>query len=139
MALYAAFAPSAWQATGVAMLIFLAGLQGVSQELVEAARTDGAGRVAVFRHVVLPSLDQTLVVVLALTIINSLKSFDLIYAMTYGDPPTRASCWALGRTSRRFNSHQFGLGSAIAVVLLGITMLIVIPYMWWTSRSSRAS
>ena len=139
MALYAAFAPSAWQATGVAMLIFLAGLQGVSQELVEAARTDGAGRVAVFRHVVLPSLDQTLVVVLALTIINSLKSFDLIYAMTYGGPANQSQLLGTWTYFTAFNSHQFGLGSAIAVVLLGITMLIVIPYMWWTSRSSRAS
>jgi raffinose/stachyose/melibiose transport system permease protein len=139
VALYAAFAPSAWQATGVAMLIFLAGLQGVSQELVEAARTDGAGRVAVFRHVVLPSLEQTLVVVLALTIINSLKSFDLIYAMTYGGPANQSQLLGTWTYFTAFNSHQFGLGSAIAVVLLGITMLIVIPYMWWTSRSSRTS
>jgi raffinose/stachyose/melibiose transport system permease protein len=138
VALYAAFAPSAWQATGVAMIIFLAGLQGVSKELVDAARTDGAGRTAVFRHVTLPALDSTIVVVLALTVINSLKSFDLIYAMTYGGPANQSQLLGTWTYFTAFNSHKFGLGSAIAVVLLGITLAIVVPYMWWTSRRSAA-
>src|SRR5262249_36227553 len=103
--LFAAFAPSAWQATGVAMLIFLAGLQGVPQELVEAARTDGAGRWAVFRHVTVPALDRTIVVVFALTVINSLKSFDLIYAMTYGGPASPRQLVGTWPYFRAFISH----------------------------------
>jgi raffinose/stachyose/melibiose transport system permease protein len=134
VALFSVFAVSAWTGTGVAMVLFLAGLQTVPGELVEAARVDGAGHAAVFRYVVAPLLRQTFIVVIALAIINSLKSFDLIYAMTYGGPGTSTQLLATWAYFQAFNYHQFGVGSAIAVVLLLLTLVIVVPYVRWASR-----
>lgn len=134
VALFSVFVVSAWTGTGVAMVLFLAGLQTVPAEHVEAARVDGAGQFATFRWVVAPWLRQTFIVVIALTVINSLKAFDLIYAMTYGGPGTSTQLLATWAYFQAFNYHQFGIGSAIGVVLLLLTLLVVVPYVRWASR-----
>lgn len=134
IALYSVFAPSAWQSTGVNMLLFLAGLQGVAQEQVEAARIDGAGSAGVFRYVTVPALRQTFIIVFALTLINALKSFDLVYVMTYGGPGNASQVLATWLYTQAFNAHSFGIGMAIAMVLFVITLVVVVPYLYITSR-----
>ena len=128
-----------WQSVGFSMVLFLAGLQGVSQTLVEAARIDGAGRWGVFRHVTLPALRTTITIVLVLSVINSLKAFDIVYGLTGGGPAQSTQMLALWAFTQAMQIFDFGRGGAISVVLLLITVAIVIPYLRWTQRREEAA
>lgn len=134
IALYSVFVAFVWQSTGYSMVLFLAGLQTVPQELVEAARIDGASPWQVFRNVILPALRPTLTVVLVLTVISSLKVFDLIVGMTGGGPAQSTQVLALWSYSQSFLNHNFGAGSALAVILLVVTLALVLPYLVWTLK-----
>ncbi len=133
IALYSIFIAYVWQSCGTAMVLFLAGLQGIPNELQEAARVDGANGWRVFWNITLPSLRQTTIVVSVLTIINSLKVFDLIVGMTSGGPAQSTQVLALWSYTQAFGLRDFGNGMAIAIVLLVITLIIVVPYMLWVS------
>jgi raffinose/stachyose/melibiose transport system permease protein len=138
-ALYSVFVAYVWQNAGVSMVLFLAGLQGVSQTLIEAARMDGANRFQVFLHVTLPAMRTSITVVLILTIINSFKTFDIVYGMTHGGPAQSTQLLALWAFWQSLQLHDFGRGSAIAVVLLVMTALVVIPYLRWMQRHEGGS
>lgn len=137
IAIYSVFVASIWQAVGFPMILFLAGLQGVPEELVEAARLDGANGWQVFRNVTLPALKPTTVVVVILTMINSLKVFDLIVGMTGGGPAQSTQVLALWSYTQSFNNHDFGAGSAIATVLLVVSLALVVPYMLWSMKGDK--
>jgi raffinose/stachyose/melibiose transport system permease protein len=138
IALYSIFVAYIWQSSGVSMVLFLAGLQGVPEELKEAARVDGANPWRVFWNVILPCLRETFIVVTVLTIINSLKVFDLIVGMTSGGPAQSTQVLALWSYTQSFGLHDYGNGMAISMVLLAITLVIVVPYMIWVSRGDEA-
>ena len=140
VALYAVFVAYVWQTAGFSMVLFLAGLQNVSPTLIEAARLDGANRRQCFRHVTLPALGSTITVVIVLSLINSFRTFDIVYGMTHGGPAQSTQLLAFWAYAQSMQLHDFGKGSAIAVVLLVITALIVIPYLRWTySREELAT
>lgn len=134
IALYSIFAASVWQAVGFPMVLFLAGLQTVPPELVDAARIDGAGSWQVFRNVTLPALRPTTVVVVILTIVHSLKVFDLIVGMTGGGPAQSTQVLALWSYTQSFTNHNFGAGGAVATVLLVLSLCLVVPYLAWSMK-----
>jgi raffinose/stachyose/melibiose transport system permease protein len=134
IALYSVFAASVWQAVGFPMVLFLAGLQSVSQELVDAARIDGANAWQVFVNVTLPALRPTTVVVVILTIINSLKVFDLVVGMTGGGPAQATQVLALWSYTQSFVNNNFGGGGAVATVLLVVSLALVVPYLAWSMK-----
>jgi raffinose/stachyose/melibiose transport system permease protein len=134
IALYSAFVAHLWQSVGFSMVLFLAGLQGVNKTLVEAARIDGAGRWNVFRYVTLPAIQTTITIVLVLSIISSLKAFDIVYGLTGGGPAQSTQMLALWAFTQSMQIFDFGRGSAISVVLLLITLAVVIPYLRWTQK-----
>ncbi|WP_454295432.1 carbohydrate ABC transporter permease [Salana multivorans] len=134
IAIYSVFAASVWQAVGFPMVLFLAGLQSVPPELVDAAKINGANGWQVFRNVTLPALRPTTVVVVILTIINSLKVFDLIVGMTGGGPAQSTQVLALWSYTQSFANHSFGAGGAVATVLLVLSLCLVIPYMAWSMK-----
>lgn len=134
IALWSVFVAHVWQSVGFSMVLFLAGLQSVSTTLIEAARIDGAGRWGVFRHVTLPALKPTLTVVFVLSLINSLKAFDIVYGMTGGGPAQSTQMLAMWAYGQAMQLGDFGKGAAISVILLGITLVIVIPYLRWMLR-----
>ncbi|MGO8419139.1 carbohydrate ABC transporter permease [Rhizobium ruizarguesonis] len=134
IALYSVFVAYLWQTVGFSMVLFLAGLQNVSQTLVEAARIDGAGRWKVFKHVTLPALRPTITIVLVLSVISSLKAFDIVYGLTGGGPAQSTQMLALWAFTQAMQIFDFGRGAAISVVLLLITMAVVIPYLKWTEK-----
>jgi raffinose/stachyose/melibiose transport system permease protein len=136
IAIFSVFIASTWVVAGLNMVLFLAGLQNVPKELTEAARVDGANARQVFTNVTIPVLRPTFIIVLALTIINSLKVFDLVVGMTNGGPAQATQVLALWSYYQSFGNHDFGAGNAIATVLLGITLVVVIPYLIWTSRET---
>jgi alpha-glucoside transport system permease protein len=113
----------AWMWTGFAMVILSAALKGISTELLEAARVDGATETQVFRRIVFPLLLPTIAVVSTTIVITALKAFDIIYVMTGGNFDTDVVASRMIKESFTFN--QFGHGSALAVVLL----IAIIPVM----------
>lgn len=138
IALYSIFIAYVWQSVGFSMVLFLAGLQGVSQTLVEAARIDGASRFQIFRFVTLPALQTTMTIVLVLSLINSLKAFDIVYGMTGGGPAQSTQMLALWAFTQAMQIFDFGRGGAISVVLLVITLAIVVPYLRWSQKREEA-
>ena len=134
VALWSVFVAHVWQAVGFSMVLFLAGLQSVSITLIEAARIDGAGRWGVFRYVTLPALGPTITIVFVLSLINSLKAFDIVYGMTGGGPAQSTQMLAMWAYTQSMQLGVFGRGAAVSVVLLLITLVIVIPYMRWMFR-----
>jgi multiple sugar transport system permease protein/raffinose/stachyose/melibiose transport system permease protein len=117
-----------WQQVGLAMVIFLAGLTSIPSELTEAAEIDGATYFQSLRHVVIPLLSPATVVVIALSIINSLKSFDVVYMMTQGGPFHSSDTLAMFMYTESFKNYYMGYGSAIAVVLFLIAMVVIAIY-----------
>lgn len=134
IALYSIFVAYLWQSVGFSMVLFLAGLQGVSATLVEAARIDGASRWNIFRHVTLPALRPTITIVLVLSTISSLKAFDIVYGLTGGGPAQSTQMLALWAFTQAMQIFDFGRGAAISVVLLAITLAVVVPYLRWTQK-----
>jgi raffinose/stachyose/melibiose transport system permease protein len=133
-ALAATFVTAIWSGIGFPMILYLAALQVIPNEQYEAARMDGANALQLFRFVTLPWLREAHVIVLSLAVINSFKTFDLIYTMTYGGPGR--STQVLG-TWMYFNAFQYyhaGLGSALAWVIALITLTVAIPYVRNMSR-----
>lgn len=134
IALYSIFVASVWQGVGFNMILFLAGLQQVPPELVEAAKLDGARGRQIFRHVTMPALRPTFVVVVILTIIASLKVFELVVGMTGGGPAQSTQVLALWSYTLSFSNHNFGQGGAVATVLLVISLCLIVPYLNWALK-----
>ena len=134
-ALFACFAASQWQAIGQPMILFLAGLQNVPEDVLEAARIDGAGNVRRFFSITLPLLRDTLVVVISTLMIGSLKVFDIIVGLTNGGPNNSSQVLASYMYSQTFAYNPWGYGSAIACFMVAIMLLITIPYIRFSSKN----
>lgn len=112
-----------WMWTGFAMVILSAGLKGISEDLLEAARMDGAGEFTIFIKIILPLLLPTITVVATTLIINVLKVFDIVYVMTNGNLGTEVIANRMYK--EMFNYRNYGRASAIATLLL----VAIIPVM----------
>jgi alpha-glucoside transport system permease protein len=121
-----------WIQTGFAMVVLSAAIKSIPDEIVEAARIDGASELQVFRHVTVPSVLPTIVVVTTYMVINAMKVFDIVYVM--GNPEANETEVIAERMIQWFFlSNNDGRGAAIAVVLF----LAVIPVMVWNVRQFR--
>ncbi len=112
-----------WMWTGFCMIIFSAAIKGVPADLLEAARCDGANGLTVFFRITVPAISPTIAVVITTMVINVLKIFDVIYVMTGGNYHTDVI--ALEYYQQYFNFNDFGVASALTVVLL----LAIVPLM----------
>jgi raffinose/stachyose/melibiose transport system permease protein len=106
-----------WVEIGLAMVLFLAGVQRIPRERYEAARVDGAGPVREFFAVTLPGLRRELAVALTLTMVAALRNFDLIYLTTSGGPGEATTVPAYEVYNRTFNTGEVGLACAIGITL----------------------
>lgn len=105
-----------WLSTALAMTFFLASLQTLPMDHVEAARLDGASNLQVMRYIMLPHVRNTLVVVAVLQAMGNLQQIDVIYAMTGGGPARATSVMSIEVYKSAFQSWNLGLASAIGVV-----------------------
>ncbi len=121
-----------WMQTGFAMIVLSAAIKAIPDEIVEAARIDGASEWRVFRHITIPTIFPTVVVVTTYMVINALKVFDIVFVM--GNAEAQGTEVIAERMIRWFfiGDHN-GRGAAIAVVLF----LAVIPVMIWNVRRFR--
>ena len=121
-----------WIQTGFAMVVLSASIKAIPDEIIEAARIDGASEWQVFRRVTVPSILPTIVVVTTYMVINALKVFDIVFVM--GNAEANGTEVIAERMIRWFFiSNNDGRGAAIAVVLF----LAIIPVMIWNIRQFR--
>lgn len=113
-----------WLETGLVMLLLLAGMGRIPNDLYEAVRLDGAGPIREFFAITLPSIRAEITTALVLTIIAALKTFDLVYVTTSGGPGTATTVPSYEVYNRAFNLKEVGSASAVAVVLTALVFLI---------------
>ena len=119
---------SIWQYVGYSMVIYLAGLQTLPQEVEEAARVDGAGPLQVVRHVTLPLLRPTTLIVLTLNIIGGLKVFTVVYAMTKGAPAHASEVVTTYMYLQAYTLNNQGYASAVAMLLIIVIVFFTIVF-----------
>ncbi|MBU9726556.1 MULTISPECIES: carbohydrate ABC transporter permease [Diplocloster] len=134
IALYCVFIAALWQGLGQPMLYFLAGLQTMSSDVLEAARIDGAGKFNLFIRVIVPMLKETFVIVLATQIIASMKVYDIVYVMTDSGPANATQTLATYMYNQTFSYNSLGAGSAVATVMMAIMMVIIVPYVIYSTK-----
>lgn len=120
---------SMWRHAGYVMLIYLAGLKTVDPALLDAARVDGASPWQSFWHVTVPSLAPVHVIVVVITIIDSLRAFDLTWVMTKGGPYNSSDVIATQMYRESVFNFNVGYGSAIATTLFALSLVFVITYL----------
>jgi ABC-type sugar transport system permease subunit len=130
LALPAIAAMSLWQGVGLQMMIFLAGLQGVPRELLEAARVDGAGGAQRVRHVILPALRNTIVFVATVTTILAFRLFVQPYLMTRGGPGDRTRSLVQVVYETTFLDQDLGRACAAAMLFLLWVGLLTLGQRW---------
>ena len=134
LVLYTCFFVISWKYFGFHMIIYLAGLQQIPRELEEAAMIDGARHWEVFRHITLPLLGPTIRISVFLSIIGALQVFDLVWVMTGGGPVNASNTMAIYVVDWGFKRFQFGYASAVAVIMLVISLLFALLYQRFVLR-----
>jgi raffinose/stachyose/melibiose transport system permease protein len=134
IALYAIFIPVIWQYAGFYILIYYAALKNVPDEVIEAAKIDGASPMQIAFKIKLPLISNIFKVTIMLAVVGSLKYFDLIYVMTGGGPNGASEVMASYMYKEAFKLNNFGYGSAIGFGLLIICLLMT----WITSKLTKS-
>ncbi len=124
--------PAVWAFTGFGVITFTAGLTAVPQDLVDAARVDGANARQVVRYVLIPALRGPLLIVSVISVIFALRTFDIVWVMTQGGPGQDTEVLAVLLWKQAFaflDSPQAGQATAIAVILSVVLIAIAFPYL----------
>lgn len=119
---WAILAVACWQYTGFIMVIMLAGMQAIPEELYQAARLDGARGLRAFLHITLPGVRNVLIVATLITMIGAFKVFDLVYVLTGGGPGNASQVLGTYIYENAFTVGQMGYASAMAVVLMALAV-----------------
>ena len=130
LVMWSIIAVGIWRQVGYVMILYLAGLQGVDPGLVDASKVDGASGWQTFRHVIFPLLAPVTVIVVVISIIDSLRAFDLVSVMTRGGPYNSSSVLANFMYIEAFNNYKMGYGAAISVILFLISLVFIFVYLW---------
>jgi multiple sugar transport system permease protein len=126
-----------WRHMGYTALLLFAGLQSIPEQLYEAARTEGAGELQMFRRITLPLLRPILALVLIMTIIGSFQVFDTVSVTTQGGPSDASKVLQMYIYENAFGQYQFGYASALSVALLVILMIITFAQ-YYFSRAGQS-
>jgi ABC-type sugar transport system permease subunit len=130
LVMWSIIAVGIWRQVGYVMILYLAGLQGVDPGLVDASKVDGCSGWQTFRHVIFPLLAPVTVIVVVISIIDSLRAFDLVSVMTRGGPYNSSSVLANFMYIEAFNNYKMGYGAAISVILFLISLVFIFVYLW---------
>jgi raffinose/stachyose/melibiose transport system permease protein len=130
-----------WKYVGFAVILFLAGLQGIPDEITEAARIDGAGYWQVQRYIVLPLMGPTVRIWAFLSVIGSLQLFDLVWIIwgQYVASTAGTSTMATYMVANGRNAGSYGYGSAVAVVIFLISLVVALIYQRFVLRRDTAA
>lgn len=139
MAIYCVVIAGVWQVSGYIMALFLAGLRGISTDIVNAAKIDGAGTLQIYRHVILPELRPMFLTAFVVQAHLAIKSYDLVIALTKGGPGFATELPSTFMYSHTFTRSEMGLGAASAVIMLCTIAAVVVPYLYSEIRHERRS
>jgi multiple sugar transport system permease protein/raffinose/stachyose/melibiose transport system permease protein len=134
--LWAVLIMACWRQTGYVMILFLAGLKSVDPSLREAAALDGANEWQAFRHVVFPALKPLNIVVVVVTVIESLRAFDIVYVVNKGTNGLELLSVLITQNIIG-EASRIGYGSTLAVILLVISLGFIVPYLLTTFRKDQ--
>ncbi len=134
VSIFAVFAASVWQSIGQPMILFLAGLQSVPVEVLEAARIDGASGPKKFLFVTVPLMKETFVIVIATLIISSMKVYDVVAGLTDGGPNNATQMLSTYMYSQTFQYSNVGTGTAVACVMVLMMLVVIVPYIIFTAK-----
>jgi ABC-type sugar transport system permease subunit len=135
LVMWSIIAVAIWRQVGYVMVLYLAGLQGVDPGLVDASKVDGCTGWQTFRHVIFPLLAPVTVIVVTISIIDSLRAFDLVSVMTRGGPYNSSSVLANFMYIEAFNNYKMGYGAAISVILFLISLVFIFIYLYRTLQT----
>lgn len=137
MAIYTVVIAGIWQSSGFVMALFLAGLRGIDDSIIKAAKVDGASMPTIYRRIILPSLRPVFFSSFMILAHIAIKSFDLVMALTGGGPGFATDLPATFMYAFAFTRNQIGMGAASSIIMLMIVVSIVVPFMYSELRSSR--
>lgn len=135
VALWAVLIAAVWRQVGYIMVLYLAGLKGTDPTLEEAAAVDGANAWQRFWRIVMPQLRGVNTVVFAVTVIDSLRTFDIVWAMTRGGPYNETQLLSTYMFQQAFTTGNLGYASAIAVVIFALAIGFIITYLARQART----
>jgi multiple sugar transport system permease protein len=136
---FAVVVAALWPQIAFCMVLYLAGLNGLSADLIGAGRVDGARGWRMLRHVVLPQLSEVTFIAIAVTAIGALRSFDMVAVMTQGGPFGSSSVLAYMMYEQSIFSYRFGYGAAIATVLFAIMAVFIAWYLHSIYKAERGN
>jgi ABC-type sugar transport system permease subunit len=128
VALYAVLAAAIWAETGFVFVIFLAGLQNVSRDLIDAATIDGANAWQRFWNVIIPQLSNVLTVVTALLLVGGFSVFDIVFVMTAGGPNNATELIATYTYKEAFTQNRVGYASALSLVITVLSLIASVTF-----------
>jgi len=136
-AIYCIVIAGIWQASGFVMALFLAGLRGIDDSIIKAAQIDGASLPRIYWRIVVPSLRPVFFSTLMVVSHLSIKSFDLVIALTSGGPGYSTDLPATFMYAMSFSRGQVAIGAASATVMLCMVAAIVVPYLYSELRTKK--
>jgi multiple sugar transport system permease protein len=128
-ALYAVLVAAVWRQVGYVMVLYLAGLKGCDPQLDDAGQVDGANAWQRFWHITMPQLKGVNAVVFAVTVIDSLRTFDIVWAMTRGGPYHSTELLSTYMFEQAFTFLNLGKASALAVVIFALAIGFIVTYL----------
>ena len=125
---------ASWQMVGYTMALYFAGIRGISQDLREAAQIDGAGTIALYRHVVIPLLRPVSLTAFIILFGLALRLFDLVAAISGTGLNFSTDTFAYHMVELVFQDRRMARGAVIAVIMVLLSGIIVVPYLWSIRR-----
>ena len=136
-ALYAVLLASIWVSIGFFFVIFLAGLQNIETDLLDAARVDGANSYRLFVHIIIPQLSSVITMVIALGMIGSLKVFDIVWNMTAGGPANSSEVLGTYAYTEAFLHNKVGYASALITMTSALALTLSVAFIRLRERKDR--
>ena len=130
MSIYTIVIAGVWQSSGFIMAIFLAGLRSIDDEVIKAAKVDGASTFSIYTKIVLPMMRPVFMSAIVILVHLSIKSYDLVIALTAGGPGISSDMPAVFMTKMAFGRSEVGLASASAIMMFATVSAIIVPYLY---------
>ena len=139
MSIYTIVIAAVWQSSGFVMALFLAGLRSIDDEIVKAAKIDGASLYSIYITIILPMMRPVFMSSIVILLHISIKSYDLVIALTAGGPGISSDMPAVYMTQMAFHRSEIGLASASAVMMFLTVLAVVVPYLYSELRRQDAN
>jgi glucose/mannose transport system permease protein len=132
--MYCIIAALIWQFAGYSGIIFLAGIRSIPESQIAAAKVDGAYAFSLYRRIILPQLKASFATAFIIFMCFSLKTFDFIWVLNRGGPGYSSHILGVSMYKETFGLDKFAYGSAYATIILVISLIVVVPFLYQTYR-----